>query len=66
MKLCKGNKSDVKVEFYLKPMVREGMSPSGRGKSKWKGPEMGACLACLKSSKEVSIIWTEWAWWSSS
>lgn len=65
-KQCKGNKSDVRVECYLQPVVRGGKSKPGRGKSKWEGPEMGACLACLKFSKEVSIIWTEWASWSSS
>lgn len=39
----------------MRKWEREARSP-GKGNSKCKGPEVGACLVCLKDSMEAGVV----------
>lgn len=42
-------------------MDNEGKNVPGRGESKGKGPEAGACLSCSKDSRKATVtkvLWT--------
>lgn len=45
---------DLKKEVRRKPSGEQGNSIPGRERSLCKGPEVGACLSCLRNRKESS------------
>lgn len=39
----------------MSPVTIWGKNDSGRRKSKCKGPEIRACLACLRNNKDIRV-----------
>lgn len=50
------NKVSSCTEIWMKSIV-------GRENSRWRGPEVGACLECFRNNKEAYMAETGWARW---